>query len=148
VAKCFLDTNILIYTVDKKEKEKTEISRNVIKHITLHHVPVISTQVMQEFYQAATAKLKLDKILVKNIVHSYTNMEVVTIDPATIEQAIDISVIFQLSFWDSLIVAAAEHAHCEYLLSEDLNNGQNIRGIRIVNPFHDDIGNLFPAGSL
>ncbi len=142
MAKLFFDTNILIYTVDKKDEEKTEISRNVIKHIVLDHVPVISTQVLQEFYNAAASKLKLDKIFIKNIVHSYKNMEIVTVDLYIIEQAIDISIIFQLSFWDSLIVAAAEQANCEYLISEDLNNGQKIRGIRVVNPFKEYIDDI------
>jgi predicted nucleic acid-binding protein len=135
VAKIFFDTNILIYTVDKKDKEKFEVSRSIIKSISTDHSPVISTQVIQEFYSASTVKLKLEKIFIKNIVHSYQNMEIVTIDPHIIDQAIDISIIFQLSFWDSLIVAAAEQAKCEYLISEDLNNGQSIRGIKIINPF-------------
>jgi predicted nucleic acid-binding protein len=142
VAKFFLDTNILVYTVDKKDEEKTDIARTIIKQITIDHFPVISTQVLQEFYNAATSKLKLDKILIKNIVHGYNNMEIVLIDLSIIEQAIDISVIFQLSFWDSLIVAAAEKANCEYLITEDLNNNQKIRGIRIINPFKETISGI------
>jgi predicted nucleic acid-binding protein len=69
-------------------------------------------------------------------------MEIVLIDLSIIEQAIDISVIFQLSFWDSLIVAAAEKANCEYLITEDLNNNQKIRGIRIINPFKETISGI------
>lgn len=138
MAKIFFDTNILIYTVDKKDQEKFEVSRSIIKSISSDHSPVISTQVIQEFYSASTVKLKLEKIFIKNIVHSYQNMEIVTIDLQIIDQAIDISIIFQLSFWDSLIVAAAEQAKCEYLISEDLNNGQSIRGIKIINPFKNE----------
>lgn len=138
VAKIFFDTNILVYTLDKKDQGKHDISRSIVKVISTEHSPVISTQVLHEFYNASTSKLKLEKIVVKNIVHSYQNMEIVTIDPQIIEQAIDISIIFQLSFWDSLIVAAAEQAKCEYLISEDLNNGQNIRGIKIINPFKSE----------
>jgi predicted nucleic acid-binding protein len=142
VAKIFIDTNILVYTLDKKDEEKTRISREAVKFITSEHSPVISTQVLQEFYNASTSKLKLDKILIKNIVHSYKNMEIVTIDLQLIEQAIDISVIFQLSFWDSLIVASAEQGNCEYLISEDLNSGQTIRGIKILNPIKEDLHKL------
>jgi len=138
VSKIFLDTNILVYTVDKKDLDKFELSRKMVKKLTTEHSPVISTQVLQEFYSAATSKLKLEKIFVKNIVHNFQNMEVVTIDPQIIEQAIDISIIFQLSFWDSLIVAAAERAKCDFLVSEDLNAGQSIRGIKIINPFNDE----------
>ena len=121
MAKVFLDTNILVYTVDKKVSEE--------------HLPVVSTQVLQEFYHAMTSKLKVDRIVAKSILHGYRNLEIVSADLALIEQAVDISVLFQLSFWDSLIVAAAEQANCSRLLTEDLNDGQRIRGLQIVNPF-------------
>ncbi len=135
VAKVFFDTNILVYTVDKKDPEKTRVSRETIKSVTQNHSSVISTQILQEFYNAATSKLKIDKIAAKNIVHNLRNMEIVTIDLILIEQAIDVSVLFQLSFWDSLVIAAAEQANCSYLVSEDLNSGQRIRGMEIINPF-------------
>ena len=135
MAKVFFDTNILVYTVDKKDPEKTRVSRETIKSVTQNHSPVISTQILQEFYNAATSKLKIDKIAAKNIVHNFRNMEIVTIDLILIEQAIDVSVLFQLSFWDSLVIAAAEQANCSYLISEDLNSGQRIRGMEIINPF-------------
>jgi len=135
VAKVFLDTNILVYTIDKKDRDKQDQSRSLIKRISSDHVPVISTQVLQEFYNAITSKLKVDQIVAKNVLHSYRNMEIVSADLVLIEQAVDISVLFQLSFWDSLIVAAAEQANCSILVTEDLNDGQKIRGIEIVNPF-------------
>lgn len=135
MAKIFFDTNILIYTVDKKEHLKNKSARELLKRVADDHSPVISTQVLQEFYYASTTKLKIDKIITKNLVHSYKNMEIVTTDLLLIEQAIDISILFQLSFWDSLIVAAAERANCSYLISEDLHDGQKIRGIRLVDPF-------------
>ena len=55
-----------------------------------------------------------------------------------IEQAIDISVISQLSFWDSLIVAAAEKAKCKFIISEDLNPEQTYRGVMVIDPFKED----------
>ena len=142
VAKFFIDSNILVYTLDKKVEEKNRISRDVLRYLTLEHTTVLSTQVLQEFYSATTSKLKIDKILVKNLVHSYSNLEIVTVQFPTIEQAIDISIVYQLSFWDSLIIAAAEHARCDFLVSEDLNNGQTVRGIQVINPFKVDITKL------
>lgn len=62
-------------------------------------------------------------------------MEIINNDLDLIEQAIDVSVLFQLSFWDSLIIAAAEKAKCEFVFSEDLNTGQTCRGVQVVNPF-------------
>ena len=135
VSKIFLDTNILVYTVDRNDKKKLSQARKILENAIAKDKPVISTQVLQEFYSATTTKLKLDKIIAKNIIHNFRNMEIVQVDLGIIEQGIDISLLFQISFWDSLIIAAAEHANCEMIYTEDLNDTQTIRGIKIVNPF-------------
>jgi len=79
-------------------------------------------------------KLKVDPLKAKAIVHSLENFEVISITPHLVKEAIDCQVINRISFWDSLIVVAAEYSRCAELWSEDLNNGQLIRGVRIVNP--------------
>ena len=135
MSKIFIDTNILVYTLDQKNIEKRDTARKIVKKVVESHQPVISTQVIKEFYVVASNKLKADPIVVKNIIHNFHNMEIVNNDLDLIEQAIDISILSQLSFWDSLIIAAAEKANCEYVLSEDLNSGQNYRGIKLLNPF-------------
>jgi predicted nucleic acid-binding protein len=139
VSKIFIDTNILVYTLDQKNIEKRDMARKIVKKVVESHQPVISTQVIKEFYVVASTKLKADPIIVKNIIHNFHNMEIVNNDLELIEQAIDISILSQLSFWDSLIIAAAEKANCEYVLSEDLNSGQNYRGIKLLNPFIKDV---------
>lgn len=135
MSKIFIDTNILVYTLDQKNIEKRDMARKIVKKVVESHQPVISTQVIKEFYVVASTKLRADSIVVKNIIHNFHNMEIVNNDLDLIEQAIDISILSQLSFWDSLIIAAAEKANCEYVLSEDLNSGQNYRGIKLLNPF-------------
>ena len=135
VSKVFIDTNLLVYTIDRKDKAKQKISRIIIKKLVDEHIPVLSTQVIQEFYVVATTKMRANPVAVKNIIHNFHNMELVNIDLQLIEQAIDISVLSQISFWDSLIIAAAEKANCEYAFSEDLNAGQLYRGIKLLNPF-------------
>ena len=135
MSKIFIDTNILVYTLDQKNIDKRDMARKIVKKVVESHQPVISTQVIKEFYVVASNKLKADPIVVKNIIHNFHNMEIVNNDLDLIEQAIDISILSQLSFWDSLIIAAAEKANCEYVLSEDLNSGQNYRGIKLLNPF-------------
>lgn len=135
VSKIFIDTNILAYSIDKKDPTKQEQARRILKRLVESHQPVISTQVINEFYVVATTKLKADHFITKNIIHNFRNMEIVTTDLELIEQAIDISVISQLSYWDSLIVAAAEKANCEFLFSEDLNTGHTYRGVVALNPF-------------
>ncbi len=138
MSKIFIDTNVLIYTLDKKDEEKRAIARKIVKKVVQSHQPVISTQVIKEFYVVASNKLKADPIIVKNIIHNFHHMEIVNNDLELIEQAIDISILSRLSFWDSLIIAAAEKANCEYVLSEDLNAGQTCRGVKISNPFVND----------
>ncbi len=135
MSKVFIDTNILVYTMDHKNEEKMDKARKIVKKIVESHLPVISTQVIKEFYVVAVTKLKADQIVVKNIIHNFHNMEIVNNDLDLIEQAIDISILSQLSFWDSLIIAAAEKANCEYVVSEDLNSRQSYRGIKVLNPF-------------
>jgi predicted nucleic acid-binding protein len=135
VSKIFIDTNIFIYTLDQKDEKKRDLARKIVKKVVESHQPVISTQVIKEFYVVASNKLKADPIVVKNIIHNFHNMEIVNNDLELIEQAIDISILSQLSFWDSLVIAAAEKANCEYVLSEDLNSGQSYRGVKVLNPF-------------
>ncbi len=138
VSKIFIDTNVLVYTLDKKDENKQGQARNILQKIIALHHPVISTQVVKEFYVVATTKLKADQIVVKNIIHNFQNMEIVNNDLDLVEQAIDISVVSRISFRDSLIIAAAEKANCEFVFSEDLNPGQTFRGVAVLNPFTRD----------
>jgi predicted nucleic acid-binding protein len=135
VDKIFIDTNVTVYTVDDSNPDKQEKAKKVINSIIENDIPVISTQVLQEFYNACTTKLHIEKSIAKNIVHDFRNMKVVQVDPDIIEQGIDISISSQISFWDGLIIASAEFANCTTIISEDLNDGQIVRGIKIINPF-------------
>lgn len=134
MGKIFIDTNILVYTFDRYDAGKQKRCRELMQLVTDNHIGVISTQVMQEFYVAATNKLAADPILIKNILKSFKHLEIVIITPELIDNAIDIQITNKLSFWDSLIIASAEHAKCQQLWTEDLNHGQIIRGVKIINP--------------
>ncbi len=132
--KSFLDTNILIYQMDNRDVAKQRKCRELVRALVLRHEAVISTQILQEFYVACTAKLKVKPILVKGMIHGFQNMEVLTVGSDLINEAIDTSIQYQISFWDSLVVVAAESAKCQYLVTEDLNEGQVIRNVKIQNP--------------
>ncbi|MBU1181928.1 MAG: PIN domain-containing protein [Proteobacteria bacterium] len=134
MSKIFIDTNILVYSMDDFDLEKKEKSRFLLKSLTKKHYGVISTQVMQEFYVAVTRKLCVDPVMAKNILHSFERFEIITVTPNLINDAIDCSIINQLSFWDSLILVSAESANCKEVWTEDLNDGQIIRGVKIENP--------------
>ena len=139
MSKTFLDTNIFIYSMDKSKPEKQKKYRNLLKSAAEGVFGVISTQVMQEFYTAATTKLGADPLIVKDILRSLERFEIVIITPDIIKDAVDCSIINRLSFGDSLIVTAAGAAKCSILWTEDLNDGQIIRGVRVKNPLK--IGN-------
>ncbi len=138
MAKVFLDTNVLVYAADNHDPVRRDKARSTIRRVVETEIPVISTQVLQEFYSAAVTKLKIEPMLAKEILHGFHNMETVQIDLGLIEQGIDISILSRISFWDGLILAAAEQASCAIVLTEDLNAGQSVRGIRIENPFLEE----------
>lgn len=136
MAKSFLDTNILIYQLDSRDQDKQRKCRRLMKALAESHEAVISTQVLQEFYVACTAKMKMKPLLVKSIMHGFENLEVVTVGSELINEAINTSIQYHLSFWDSLVIVAAESAKCQYLLTEDLNVGQVVRNVKIRNPLN------------
>ncbi len=133
--KIFIDTSVLIYSQNTKEAEKQSICRKVLSNIADNSLIVISTQVMQEYYNVATLKMGIEKLLAKRTVQMFDVYEIVTIQPSIIFKAMDIHVLHQLSFWDSLIISAAKSANCMMLLTEDMNDGQVIEGVKIQNPF-------------
>ncbi len=135
MSKVFIDTNVLVYSVDQYAKVKRDKSRELLRKLNKDKYIVISTQVLQEFYVAATRKLKVGGLLAKEILRSFRNFEVVTITPEIIEEAVDCSLLNKISFWDALIISAAEFAKCPHVLTEDLNHGQVIRGVTISNPY-------------
>ena len=137
--KVFIDTNILVYQMDKRDHAKRSVCRDLVRKAAANGDAVISTQVLQEFYVATTTKLHIDPILIKSIMHTLENMEVVAVGNELIDDAIDASIQYKLSFWDSLIVVAAESAKCETLYTEDLNDGQIIRNVRIANPMRSKV---------
>jgi len=133
--KIFIDTNILVYAQNDLEKEKQQICRSVLNHLIDHNRLVISTQIIQEFYNVSTLKLGLDKLFVKNTIKQFDFHETILPQPTIILQAIDIQILNQLSFWDSLVISAAKSANCSFILTEDMNDWQVIDGIKIQSPF-------------
>lgn len=135
MSKVFIDTNILVYSLDKHDPEKQKQARELLKKAAIEYSGVISTQVLQEFYVTATRKLSVEPLLVKEMVSAFNNFETVLITTEIIKDAIDCSILQKISFWDSLIITAAEKSLCEMVWTEDLNNGQIIKNIKINNPF-------------
>ena len=131
----FLDSNVLVYAQDAGSAKKQRVSREVIARLSSSAEGVISTQVLQEFYVAATRKLGVPPLAAKGILKTFAVFDTIQVSPALIQDAIDCSILNQLSFWDALILAAASAAGCGVVLSEDLNPGQLILGVKVENPF-------------
>ena len=135
--KVFFDTNVLVYQMDKKSPTKREKCRSLVRKAGDSGDAVISTQVLQEFYVVATNKLHISTVASKSIMHTFENMEIVTIGKELINEAIDASLQYKLSFWDALILVAAESARCEILYSEDFNDNQIMRNVKVRNPLKE-----------
>ena len=135
--KGFIDTNVLVYQLDKRDPAKRDACRGLVRELVTRGEAVISTQVLQEFYVVCATRLKLKPLVVKGLIHNFENMELVTIGVDLIKEAIDTSLQNDISFWDALIVVAAEAARCKYLYTEDLNDGQVIRNVRVQNPIKE-----------
>ena len=135
MAKIFLDTNILVYGLDSTNLEKQNMARNLIKSLRSNNQGVLSTQVIQGFYVSGVKKMNIDPLKLKNIMRSLEHFEIITVDLEMIRDAVDCSILNQLSFWDALIIVSAEYGKCEQVWTEDLNHGQVIRGVKIINPF-------------
>ena len=134
-ARSFLDTNILIYSVDRADPAKQNTALELIARHAKDRTGVISTQVLQEFYSAATRKLGIEPLQARQHLRDFRVFDIVQVTPAIIEEGIDCSILHQLSFWDGLILAAAATAKSTELLSEDLSHQQKLQGITIRNPF-------------
>jgi len=134
--KTFVDTNVLIYAHDADAASKHEIARGVLRDLWGQRAGVLSSQVLQEFYVNVTRKIAtpLSKPSARAVVDGYTVWCVAT-TPAEITAAFQIEDEAGISFWDALIVAAARKAGATRILSEDLNPGQVIAGVRVENPF-------------
>jgi predicted nucleic acid-binding protein len=135
--KFFFDTNVLVYLFDADSPDKRKKARTRFqKHAEAGDI-LLSTQVLQEFYVAVTRRLArpLDAAAASEAVSSFAELPLVQIDSRLIVSAIHRSRNNQLSFWDALIVQAAIEGHASTLYSEDMQHGQMVNGLRVINPF-------------
>jgi predicted nucleic acid-binding protein len=137
--KIFLDTNILIYAYDVSAGKKHEMAKTILMDLWNSGKGVLSIQVLQEFFVNITKKVSkpLDINTAKDIIKDLLKWDVVMIDGESLLEAVEIHIRHQYSFWDSMILKAAQKGGAVLLLSEDLMHGQTIDGVKIKNPFTD-----------
>lgn len=135
--KVFLDTNIIIYAYDLSAGRKHEVAKTILMDLWDSRNGLLSTQVVQEFFVSATKKISkpLNIKLAKEIVSDLLKWDIIVNDGKSILEAIGIHSRYNYSFWDSMIIQAAISGGVKILLSEDLNDGQAISGVKIRNPF-------------
>jgi predicted nucleic acid-binding protein len=136
----FVDTNVLVYARDSSEPQKHALAVEWIHTLWSQGSGRLSFQVLQEYYQVVTRRLSpgLDPEMARADIRDLLTWQPVQIDSAVLEAAWSIEKRFGLSWWDALIVGAAGCADCRYLLSEDLQHGQDLNGIIVLNPFETD----------
>lgn len=133
----FVDTNILLYAHDAGAGEKRRRAAELLRQLVQSGSGVVSSQVLMEFYVNAMRKPSppLASSDALQIVTVYAPWVVVPTSAGTVLSALNLRQRHSLSPWDALIVAAAVEARCEQLLTEDMQHGQRIEGVEIVNPF-------------
>jgi predicted nucleic acid-binding protein len=131
----FIDTNMLIYADSPDEPLKQEIASQLLAQLRLRSLGVMSTQVLQEFANVGLKKLKLRHDTVRKQLAFYKGFELFSITPEIIDDALDLHQTRSLGFYDALILASARVAGCSVLYSEDLNAGEIVAGVKVVNPF-------------
>lgn len=131
----FVDTNVLIYFVDSRNTAKQSIARAVLANAIGSRQYVISAQVLNEFANVALKKLGMTEDEVRQYVEAFQHIRVVFQQGGWTVRALEIRRQYGLQFYDSLLLAAAESAGCDEILTEDLNDGQIYCGVKAVNPF-------------
>lgn len=134
---CFVDTNVLLYCFDERDAVKRDRARSWIARCWERRCGRLSNQVLNEFYANARRKFA-DAISAGDAraeVRRYQLWQPWALDHATVETAWAVESRYGLTYWDALIVAAAQAQGCRFLLSEDLQHDQQIDRVRILNPF-------------
>lgn len=134
--KCFVDTNILMYAHDRGAGAKHNRARAVVEELWESEAGVVSTQVLQELYVNLRRRTeqKQDSKAAREIVKDYLSWEVVVNTGASMLEAIEIEQRHGISFWDALIVQAAESSGAKLLYSEDFSSGHRYGSLRVINP--------------
>jgi predicted nucleic acid-binding protein len=135
IARSFVDTNVFVYADDPRDPDKQARATELIAVALRSRLGVVSTQVLQEYFNTATQKLRLDAGLARLKVELLASMSVVQVDPPLILAAIDLHRLHRFSIWDALIFQAAAAGGCRELLSEDMQAGFRHGGVVVVNPF-------------
>ena len=145
----FVDTNILIYALDPADQVKRQVSADLLRLAISSHTLTLSPQSLNECYRVLTDRRRLMPVDdARTYVRTLAPWAIAPLDAGTTERAWDVQdclelkVGAKLSWWDSLMVAAALRAECRLFVSEDMHDGAIVEGMRIANPFNAEFARL------
>ena len=135
--KVFFDTNVLVYAYDQRDPGKQSQAQALLLNATQTQTAVVSAQVLGEFFVVVTRKIPQPMTAEEaaEVIAEFGAIEVVPLDFSLVQRAIATQQEYGISYWDSLILSAAERAGCVKVFSEDLNSGQSYHGVEVQNPF-------------
>ncbi len=135
--KVFLDSNILVYAYDRHDPQRQAKAQAILKLGIEEETIVLSSQVLGEFFVVVTRRIKepMSADKAERNIDILSVLPVVEIDLPLVKRAIHTHKNYGISYWDALIVSAAERTGCNIILSEDFNEGQKYNGILVENPF-------------
>jgi predicted nucleic acid-binding protein len=140
-AAVFVDTNVFVYARDPNAAAKQATADALLRELWIEQRGRTSLQVLSEFYATVTRKLKpgLTPDEAWEEVTEIMSWEPQTIDRSLLTQAREVERRYRLSWWDSMIVAAAQLQDCPVLMTEDLQHGLVCGTVTIRNPFFDNV---------
>jgi predicted nucleic acid-binding protein len=133
----FLDTNILVYANDHSDPGRQPVAAALIADGIRHRRAVVSSQVLGEFWVTITRKVKtpLPLDIAEAELSRLRSIALVAVEYDTVILAVHLQRKHDIAYWDALILAAAQTAHCGIVYSEDLNHGQRYDDVQVLNPF-------------
>ena len=141
-----VDTNVLLYALDEADPAKQAAARAWRTALWKSRKGRTGFQVLQEFYVNVQRKWPSAVEQARAEVRDLLAWHPVAVDAALLERGWKIQDRYRISFWDAMIVAAARASSCRYLLTEDLQAGQSLDGVTIVNPFLAEPESIVPTG--
>ena len=133
----FCDTNVIVYAYDMSAGEKRQRARALVERLWSSGNGMLSVQVMQELFVSLTRKTSppLQPSRARTILEDLATWKVVEPSSHDVLEAVDISIRWQLSFWDAMIIAAARKGGARVVWSEDMKDGESYDGVLVRNPF-------------
>jgi len=137
----FWATNILVYAYDTHEPHKQKIAQKLITEGIQQESAELSVQVLGEFFNVVTKHIQnpMSAEEARQIISMLSILPVQEIDLSMVGRAIDTHTRYRISYWDALIISAAERANCTTILTEDLSDTQTYRDMVILNPFNEQL---------